>query len=153
MQMAGTSPLEGPAALQRWPQEWQTAGRSLLQWWQQNYTRWPDIVLEIQAWGALWRPARTAITEHLAPVVELRRLQDGRWVALCLKFSRAVHTRNVFSYGGRFIDLEHHPDQLREVIDFLAVRFAPGRRPPSIRKTLRIDVRELHEQSQQEYGL
>lgn len=130
------------------------ARKIFYQWWLENQSEYSDLEFQQERWGFRWMRKNDVGKSHLVPIVELRPMKDERWVALCLKYSTARYSRNVYSYGGLFVRPgTDELQRLHEVLRYLREGFAPSKRPVLVRKTLKIDLRDLHEAGQEGYRL
>ncbi len=138
-----------------WDEQLKADVKKIHRWWLEHESEYSDLHLTVQPWGLRWSRAADEGKKHLIPVLELRPMRDGRWVALCLKYSTAQYSRNVYSYGGMFIQVKDNDsiERLSHALTYLQAGFAPSKRPVLVRKTLRIDLRELHEAGQEGYSL
>lgn len=128
--------------------------QQFLEWWDKNAGRFPDLSCEMRSWGLLWMRTKDSGVSRMVPVLEVRPMRDGRWVVLCLKYSHTPYSRNVFSYGGLFIkDTDDTMTRFEDALRFLEQGFSPSQRPVTVRKTLRIDLKELHETGQEDFSL
>ena len=143
-----------PSVSDQWTSSLREQRERILQWWRERSDRYPELECEAKPWGLRWMRTADKDATRLVPILEVRPMKDGRWVALCVKYSRSAYSRNVFSYGGMFIkNMDDSLDRFEDALAFLQAGFSPSQRPVTVRKTLRIDLKELHEAGQEGYAL
>ncbi len=125
---------------------WESLKNSILSWWNENESKFPS--LECEALSDKLQFSKRSDKTRLLPVVDVIPLpgEDPAVLVNCVKYSRMLHTRNVFFYGGYLVKPDSFDfDTFSSVLHYLENDLKPTARPPFIQKSLRVDVHKLYE--------